>query len=166
MALSATACFKNSNQVECHHYHYLLSKNQSTNTLLLGNSIIAGHLRYLKVQQRYFTSLNALNLGIGGGRAENVLWRVKNLVISPLLKNVVVLCGTNNLYTDSPMDISNCIVNIDFCFREKSSSINVFIYGQISRDESLSVIFYLTLVKGIHIAISVKQSPYSQSLLK
>ena len=83
MALNATARFKKSNWLECHRYHYLLLKNQFTNTLLLGDSIRAGLLRYLKVWQRYFMPLNALNLGIGRDQAENVLWRAKNLVILP-----------------------------------------------------------------------------------
>ena len=69
----------------------------------------------------------------------NVLWRTKNLLIPPSLKNVVVLCGTNNLFTDSPLDIADCIVNIGSCLREKSSSVNVFICGLIPRDESWSV---------------------------
>ena len=89
MALSATVRFKNSNWLECYRYHYLFL-NQLTNTLLLGDSIIAGCSRYLKVWQRYFTPLKALNFGIGGDRVENVLWRTKNLSISPSLKNVVV----------------------------------------------------------------------------
>ena len=37
MALSATVRFKKSNWLECHCYHYLLLKNQYTNTLLLGD---------------------------------------------------------------------------------------------------------------------------------
>ena len=45
----------------------------------------------------------------------------------------------NNLFTDSPMDIADCIVNICSCLREKSSSINDFICGLIPRDESRSV---------------------------
>ena len=79
MALSATICFKKSNLLECHRYHYLLLKNQFTNTMLLGDSIITGPSRYWKVWQRYFTSLNALNLETGGDRAENGLWRAINL---------------------------------------------------------------------------------------
>ena len=78
MALNATARFKKSNWLECHRYHYLLLKNQFTNTLLLGDSIIAGLSRYLKEWQRYFTPLNALNLEIGGDRAENVLRQANN----------------------------------------------------------------------------------------
>ena len=37
-------------------------KNQFTNTLLLGDSVIAGLSRYLKVSQKYFTPLTALKL--------------------------------------------------------------------------------------------------------
>ena len=59
-----------------------LLKNQVTSTLLLGGSLIAG------------------------------LLRTKNLSVPPSLKNVVVLCGTNNLFTDSPLDLADCIVNI------------------------------------------------------
>ena len=67
--------FKKSNWLECHRYHYLLFKKQFTNTLLLGDSNIAGLSRYLKVWQRHFTPFKALNWEIGGERAGNVLWR-------------------------------------------------------------------------------------------
>ena len=138
MALSATVHLKKSNWLECHCYHYLLLKNQFTNTLLLRDSIIASFSRYLKVWHRYFTPLKALNFGIGRDCVENVLWQTKNLLIPLSLKNVVTLCGTKNLFTDSPLDIADCIVNIGSCLCEKSSSVNVFICGLISRDESWS----------------------------
>ena len=80
-------------------------KNQFTNSLLLGDSIIACLSKNLKVWQRYFMPLKVLNIGIGADLVENVLRRAKNLVISPTLKNVFVFCGTNNLFTDSPMDL-------------------------------------------------------------
>ena len=70
MALSATVYFKKSNLLECYRYHYLLLKNQFTNTIFLGDSIITDYSRYWKVWQRYFNSLKALNLGTGGDRAE------------------------------------------------------------------------------------------------
>ena len=63
----------------------------------------------MKVWQRYFTPLNALYLGIGGDQVENVLWRAKNLVIPQSLTNVVVIFGTNNLFTDSTMDIATVL---------------------------------------------------------
>ena len=139
MALSATVLFKKLNWLECLSYHYLLLKNQFTNTLLLGDSIIGGLLRYFKVCQIYFIRSKTLHFGTGGHQMENVLWQSKNLLIPPSLKNVVVLCGTNNLLTDSPLDIADCIDKIVFCFHEKSSGVKVFICGLIPRDESWSV---------------------------
>ena len=52
---------------------------------------------------------------------------------------MVVLCGTNNLFTDSLLDVADCIVKIGSCLSEKSSSVNIFICGLIPRDESWSV---------------------------
>ena len=60
---------------------------------------------------------------------QNMPWRTMNLSIPTLLKNRVVLCGTNNLSTDSPTDIADFIVNNDSCLLYKSNNINVFICG-------------------------------------
>ena len=49
-------------------------KVTNPNTLLLGDSIIDGLARYQIVWKKYFVSLNAINLGIGGDHVENVLW--------------------------------------------------------------------------------------------
>ena len=114
-------------------------KNQFTKTLLIRDSIIAALLRYLKVWKRCFTPFKALTFEIGGDRVENVLWWTKNLLIPPSLKNVVVFCGTNNPFTNSPVDIADCIVNIGSCLCEKFSSVNVFVFGSIPRDESWHV---------------------------
>ena len=48
MALNTTACYKNQTftRLECHCYHYLLLKNQFTDTLLLADSIIAEIFHY------------------------------------------------------------------------------------------------------------------------
>ena len=62
-----------------------------------------------------------------------------NLSISPSLKNLVKLCETNNLFTDSLTNRANCIVNIGSCLLEKSSNTNVFISGLIPRNESWSI---------------------------
>ena len=56
-------------------------------------------------------SLNAINLGIGGDRVENVLWRAISLLLPLSVRNIVVPCGTNNISTDSSRDIVNCIVD-------------------------------------------------------
>ena len=51
------------------------------------------------------------------------------------LKNVIILCGTNNVCTGFPYDIAQCLIDIGVCFRDRSSKITIF----ISRDECYSV---------------------------
>ena len=103
MALITTIRFKKSSWLKCYYYHYLLLKNPSTNTLLLGDSMITGFSRYLKVSQRYVTPLNMLNSGIEGDQVVNVLWGAINLLIPPM-ENAVILLGTNIISTDTPAD--------------------------------------------------------------
>ena len=48
-------------------------KDAEPDTLLLGDSIVAGLSRYPNVSNEYFAPINALNLDIGGDRIKNVL---------------------------------------------------------------------------------------------
>ena len=89
-------------------------KNHFVKTLLLGDSIIKGLNRYNGTWDRYFP--NSFNFGISGDRSENVLWRALNLPGMSYLKNVIILCGTNNICIDSPHDIAQCLIDIGVCF--------------------------------------------------
>ena len=134
MALIAQRCFNKSSWIECHRNHCLSIKVTNPNTLLLGDSIIAGLARYQIVWKKYFVSLNAVNLNIGGHHVENVLWEAIHQFTA-----IIVQCGTNNISTDSPRDIADCIVNVDTIFRRKSNTVNIIICGLIPRDECWSV---------------------------
>ena len=83
--------------------------------------------------------LKALNCGVGGDRIQHVLWRALNLPVSSNLRNVVVLCGTNNLLLDSPKDIADGILEIARSFKTNYSCVNVIICGILPRDDSWSV---------------------------
>ena len=50
-----------------------------------------------------------------------------NLPIPPLLENVFILCGTNNIWADFLKKKADCIVNTDSYLHERSISINVFV---------------------------------------
>ena len=63
---------------------------------------MAGLMRYNNVWENLFGS-GFINLGIRGDRVEHVLWRVKDIAFPPRLKNVVILCGTNNINKDPSM---------------------------------------------------------------
>ena len=82
-------------------------QDSKPNTLLRGYSIIAGLIRCPNVWNEYLTPINALNLGIGGDRAKNVLWRAIDLHLPLSVKNIVILCGTNHIPIDSPRDIAD-----------------------------------------------------------
>ena len=80
-----------------------------------------------------------MNLGIGGDRVENVLWRTIDLPLPSSMENVAIMCRTNNIPTDTLRDIADCIISIGSIFQKKSSGINVSICGLIPRDECWSV---------------------------
>ena len=80
-----------------------------------------------------------MNCGIGGDRLQDVLWRTLNVPASQNIKNVVVLCGTNNLLLDSPKDIADGILEIARSFEINYTCVNVIICGILPRDDSWSV---------------------------
>ena len=81
-------------------------------------------------------SINAMNVGIEGDWAENVLWRAIYLLLLSSVKNVVILCWTNNIPIDIPCDIADCIISTSSIFQKKSSGIDVSSCGLFLRDES------------------------------
>ena len=137
-ALIPTEHFNKSNWIEYHLNHCFMIKNAKPNTFLLGDSLVAGLRRYPDVWNEYFALINALNLGIGGDRVENVLWRAIDLPLPSFVENAVILCGTNNIPIDTPRDIADCIISIGSIFQKKSSGIDVSVCV-ILRDESWSV---------------------------
>ena len=51
------------------------------------------------------------------------------------VRNVVILCGTNNLHLDAPEDTADGIIEIGSTFRRLYTNVNVvFICGIIPRD--------------------------------
>ena len=110
-------------------------KDLKPNTLLLGDSIVAGQSRYPSVWNEYFAPINVLNLGIGGDCIENVLLQTIDLPLQSSVKSVVILCRANNIPINTPYDIADCIISIASIFLKKSSGINVSVCGLIPLDE-------------------------------
>ena len=125
---------------ESSHLHLFLPETDwKPNTLLLGDSIIAGLSRHPNVWNEYFTPIKALNLGIGIDHVENALWQAIDLPLPSSVKNVVILCGTNNIPTDAPCDIADCIISLGSIFQKRSSGIDLSVCGLIPHNESWSV---------------------------
>ena len=134
IVLNARGRFNKSNWIEFHCSHCLTIKVTNPNTFLLGDSIIAGLAWYQIIWKKYCVSLNAVNLCIGGDHDENVLWQAISLLLPSFVQNIVFQCRANNISTDSPWDIADCIVDVGTIFQRKSNTVNI-ICGLMPHDE-------------------------------
>ena len=138
MASIPSQRYNKPNWLILHNNHCLLAKNSNATTLLIGDSIIACLNRYPSVWNKYFGN-NSVYFGIRGDRVQNVLWRSINLPILSSLSKIVILCGTNNIFNDSPYDIVDGIIKIASTFEKIYPNSSIYISGLLPRDESWSV---------------------------
>ena len=113
-------------------------QSTKSNTILIGDSIIKKLSFYKNVWINHFGLNNNVNCGIGGDSVENVLWRVCDFTIPKSVDYVVLLCGTNNLTKNSPVEIVNGILAIGKNIVERQLDISVIISGILPRDSALS----------------------------
>ena len=131
--------FSKENWLNLHNDHCKSIITSNYSTLLIGNFLINGLSRYTNTWKRYLKPLDAINCGIGGDRVQNILWRYVNLPKSPSVRNVIILCGTNNIQYDTTEDIVDGILEIALTLRSKYHLINVAICGLIPRDDIWSI---------------------------
>ena len=62
--------------------HNLLLNKSKAKMLIVGDSLVSNLSRYPKMWRKYFSNDEALNFGIAGDKAQNLLWRVNNLHFS------------------------------------------------------------------------------------
>ncbi len=76
----------------------LVAAGQSPELVFIGDSITQGWEKEgRETWQRHYAAYHALNLGFGGDRTENVLWRLQHGALDGLAPKVTVLMiGTNN----------------------------------------------------------------------
>ena len=59
--------------------------------------------------------------------------------VGPHTIKIVILCGTNNIFNDSPYDIVDGIIKIASTFEKFYPNSSIYISGLLPRDESWSV---------------------------
>ena len=138
MASIPSKRFYNNNWLKIHQNHCFKVKQENVNSIIIEDSIVAGHTRYTNIWNNLFGN-RFINLGISGDRVENVLWRARDIPSLLSLKNVVILCGTNNINKDSPYDIAQGLIVIGLVFKNQSNNPYIFICGILPRDESFSI---------------------------
>ena len=101
MASIPSKRINNNNWRKIHYNHRFHVNHDNIDSIIIGDSIVAGLTRYNNVWKNLFGN-GFINLSIRGDRVERVLWGVRDMVFPPRLKNVVILCGTNNINKDPP----------------------------------------------------------------
>lgn len=88
------------------------------------------------VWQRFYSRRNAVNLGFGWDRTENVLWRLQHGELAGALPKVVVLLiGTNNLDTNTPDEIAAGIRAICTVLRMSSPQTKILLLAILPRGQ-------------------------------
>ena len=101
MASIPSKRINNNNWLKIHYNHCFHVNHDNINSIIIGDSIVAGLTCYNNVWKNLFGS-GFINPGIRGDCVEHVLWRVSDIAFPPRLKNVFILCGTNNINKDPP----------------------------------------------------------------
>ena len=96
-----TGRFYKDNWLENHkNQAALIKSSKNASTVLLGDSIVAGFLRYPNIWYKFFNE-NTINCEIGGDKIQNVLWRAEYIPLPQSLEYILINCGTNNLDTNN-----------------------------------------------------------------
>ena len=107
--------WKNYDWAKRHQSILELVRTRPVDLVMLGDSITHfwggvpadARLRGPEVWEKYFARRNAINLGYGWDRTENVLWRLRNGEIDGIApKAVVVMIGTNNAAINTVEEIA------------------------------------------------------------
>ena len=123
---------------EEHEKFVAIAAGSLSSVLLVGDSLVNGLARYHRVWSKYFKPLRGLNFGVGGDRAQHVLWRIENGEIPLNLQVAFVHCGTNNLDRDNPDEIRDGIASIVYTIQEKKPNANFIVSGLLPRDQETS----------------------------
>ncbi len=120
----------------------LMSKGD-IDLLMVGDSITHNYENEkvgLKVWEKYFVPLKAINLGFGGDRTEHVLWRLDHLpVMKEAPKAAVLLIGTNNICwgSDTPKQAADGVQAIVRKLKAIYPDMNVLVLGVLPRRRNL-----------------------------
>ncbi len=110
-------------------------KQGNVDLLLIGDSITHGWEGSGKaVWEKYYTPRNAVNLGIGGDRTQHVLWRLDNGNVEGISPKVAVLMiGTNNSGTNSPVQIAEGVAAVVKKLQEKLPKTKILVLAIFPR---------------------------------
>ena len=126
--------YKNNWLVNHKNQATLMKPLKNISTIQLGDSIVAGFLRYPNIWYKFFNE-RIINYRIGGNTIQNVLWRAEYIPLPQSLQYVFINCGTNNLDTDDSEKITDGCFCITLALKKGSNYLKSVINGIIPCDE-------------------------------
>ncbi|MDE1171309.1 MAG: GDSL-type esterase/lipase family protein [Verrucomicrobium sp.] len=121
-------------------FNLVLKKNKGKfDTAFLGDSITEGWRgRAQDVWDKTFSAYKPFNLGIGGDRTENVLWRIDNGMFDEFQpKALVLMIGTNNLSKKhTPEQTAEGVRAIVDDIHKRSPGTKIIVMGILPRGQS------------------------------
>ena len=139
----------NNNWLKIHYNHRFHVHHDNINSIIKGDSIVAGLTRYNNVWKNLFGN-GFINLGIRGDRAEHVLWRVRDIAFPPRLKNVVILCGTNNINKDPPIILFKDWLPLIYLSKADSINLTYLFVDYFPADETNDLLSFKCSVNNFH----------------
>ena len=121
---------------ETHTFQKKLLNSSATPIIIIGDSFATGLRRYRHIWRNYFKDV--LNLGIGGGHVENVLWRAWDISLPHTTLFVIIHCGTNDVDQSQPQDIAIGVMKIAETFMKNHPKTSTIITGMLPRDKTYS----------------------------
>jgi beta-glucosidase len=117
----------------------LITAGHSPQIVFIGDSITEGWSKSGKeVWQRHYGAYHPTNLGYGGDRTENVLWRLQNGEIDSISpKAVVLMIGTNNtgLRGEDPETTADGIKRLVDEIQQRLPAAKLLLLAVFPRDE-------------------------------
>ncbi len=86
------------------------------------------------IWEKYYGDRNALNLGYGWDRVENMIWRIRNGELDHTEpKLVVVMAGTNNLEVNTPKEIAQGVSKLCIEIYQRKPDSKILLLGVFPR---------------------------------
>ena len=115
-------------------FQQTLAQKSDSELILIGDSLISNLCFFPDVWEKYLLNHRPLNLGIGGDKVENVLWRIQNIDFPKTATHIFIMCGSNNLDTNTPEDIAQGIMHCGTSIKLQSIQYTVSILSILPRD--------------------------------
>ena len=136
MASVLSKRINNNAWLKIHYNHCFHINYDNIYSIIIGDLIAASLVRYNNLWKNLFSN-RFINLGIHADRVGYVLWCVRDIAFPPRFKNVVILCGTNNINKDPPAhlhstpsppdDIVQGLIAIVSSFKDRLNNPNITI---------------------------------------